>query len=67
MTFVPFILALIRLNIFPKIRAWSNTVDSFQAIDIGFLSSESLKKTGDIDMSEKADSMAELQEKLKKI
>lgn len=67
MTFVPFILSFIRLNIFPKIRSWDNTVDSFQAIDIWFLSQEWLKKTDDVNMQDKIDTMSELQEKLKKI
>lgn len=67
MTFIPFVLSLIRLNIFPKIRSWDNTVDSFQAIDIWFLSQEWVKKTDNIDMKEKIDTMSELQEKLKKI
>jgi hypothetical protein len=67
MTFIPFILAFIRFNIFPRLRVWDNTVDSYQAIDIGFLVSEQEKKTENVDMSTKAESMRELQEKLKKI
>ncbi len=67
MTFIPFVLAVIRGNIFPKMRQWDNSVDSFQPIDVGFLSSEWEKKTDNIDMSDKASTMQELQEKLKKI
>jgi len=67
MTFVPFILSLIRLNIFPKMRKWENGTDSFQPLDIWFLSQEWLKKTDDVDMQEKIDTMSELQEKLKNI
>ncbi|MCD5375037.1 PrgI family protein [Candidatus Gracilibacteria bacterium] len=67
MTFVPFILSAIRLNIFPKLRKWENGTDSYQAIDVGFLSQEGLKKADDIDMKKKIDTMSELQEKLKKI
>jgi len=67
MTFVPFILSAIRLNIFPKLRKWENGTDSYQAIDVWFLSQEWLKKADDIDMKKKIDTMSELQEKLKKI
>ncbi len=67
MTFVPFILSVIRLNIFPRTRSWDNTVDSFQPIDIGFLSSAQEKTNKNIDMGQKNDTIQELQEKLKKI
>ena len=67
MTFIPFILALIRFNIFPRKRHWQSTVDSFQAIDIGFLSNIEEKKQESIDMQEKIDTIQELQDKLKKI
>lgn len=67
MTFIPFVLSLIRVNIFPRERSWQNTVDSFQPMDIGFLSSEQVKKSENIDMQWKIDTMSELQEKLKKI
>ena len=50
MTFVPFILSLIRFNIFPKERSWQNTVDSFQPIDIGFVTNFEEKKQEEIDM-----------------
>lgn len=67
MTFVPFVLSLIRFNIFPRQRTWQNTIDSFQAIDVGFISTLEEKKTENIDMQEKIDTIEELQEKLKKI
>lgn len=67
MTFIPFVLAFIRFNIFPRLRIWDNTVDSYQAIDIWFLSSESEKKSETIDITNKQDTLQELQEKLKKI
>jgi hypothetical protein len=34
MTFIPFVLSVIRFNIFPKQRIWQNGTDSFQPIDI---------------------------------
>lgn len=67
MTFVPFILSLIRFNIFPKERSWQNTVDSFQPIDIGFVTNFEEKKQEEIDMQGKIDTMETLQEKLRKI
>ncbi len=67
MTFIPFVLAFIRFNIFPRLRIWDNTVDSYQPIDIWFLSGEDELKSENIDMSSKQDSLRELQEKLKKI
>lgn len=67
MTFVPFILSLIRFNIFPKERSWQNTVDSFQPIDIGFVTNFEEKKQEEIDIQGKIDTMETLQEKLRKI
>ena len=67
MTFVPFIHSLIRFNIFPKERSWQNTVDSFQPIDIGFVTNFEEKKQEEIDMQGKIDTMETLQEKLRKI
>ncbi len=67
MTFIPFILSLIRLNIFPKERWWENTIDSFQPIDVWYLSAIEEKKNENIDMQGKMDTIGELQEKLKKI
>jgi PrgI family protein len=34
MTFVPFILSALRMNINPKERNWSGGIDSYQAIDV---------------------------------
>lgn len=50
MTFIPFLLSVIRFNIFPKQRYWQNQIDSFQPIDIGFLTNEEEKKQENIDM-----------------
>jgi len=67
MTFIPFVLAFIRFNIFPRLRTWDNSVDSFQPIDVWFLSGAEEKHSESIDMSNKQDTMKELQEKLKNI
>lgn len=67
MTFIPFVLAFVRFNIFPKMRLWDNSVDSYQAIDIGFLTNEQGKNSENIDVTSKQETLQELQEKLKKI
>lgn len=67
MTFIPFILSLIRFKIFPSERSWQATTDSFQPIDIWFLSHAEEKKQQNIDMNAKIDTMQELQEKLKNL
>jgi len=67
MTFIPFVLAFIRLNIFPGLRVWDNWVDSYQAIDVWFLTGEQETKNESVDMSNKTQTLQELQEKLKKI
>jgi hypothetical protein len=67
MTFIPFILSLMRFLIFPKERAWENTIDSFQPIDIGYLSAAEEKKSENVDIQGKIDTISELQEKIKKI
>jgi len=67
MTFIPFVLALLRKNMFASERHWQWTVDSHQPIDIGYVSDEQKKKEENIDIWTKIDSMSELQEKLKKI
>ncbi len=67
MTFVPFMLAFIRKFIFPSERWWEWGVDSFQAIDVWYVTNEEQKTDQTIDLREKQESMNELQEKLKKI
>lgn len=67
MTFIPFVLAALRLFIYHDGRYWQNWIDSFQSIDIGFITNEQEKKQENIDMQEKANSLQDLQEKLKKI
>jgi len=67
MTFVPFMLALLRFNINPKERIWANTIDSFQPLDIGFLTNVENKKDENVDVEEKIDKIKQLDEKLEKI
>ncbi len=67
MTFVPFILAILRQNINYKERVWVNTIDSFQPIDIGYVTwiTEVRKET--VDFTSKKDKIKELNDKLSKI
>lgn len=67
MTFIPFVLALLRMSINPKERSWQWGTDSYQPIDVWYVTNEEEKKQKNIDIWTKIDSMSELQEKLKKI
>lgn len=67
MTFIPFVLALLRKNLFSGERQWQWAVDSYQPIDVWYVTDEEQKKQENIDIWTKIDSMSELQEKLKKI
>lgn len=67
MTFIPFVLAFLRKNMFASERTWQWTVDSYQPIDVWYVTDEEQKKQENIDIWTKIDSMSELQEKLKKI
>lgn len=67
MTFIPFILSLIRLHIFPSERSWDASVDSFHPFDVGFLTSEKEKNTENMNQEKNKDTFIELQEKLKNI
>ena len=67
MTFVPFILAFIRYKINFAERRWIKWIDSFQPIDIWYLTSNGSKKEETIDFSNKINKIKELDEKLNKI
>ena len=67
MRFITFILSLLRFNINPKERVWFNTVDSYQPMDIGFLSNVEEKKEEKVDFTNKMDKIKTLDEQLKKI
>ena len=60
MTFFPFILAILRFNVNSKTRKRDSWVDSFQAIDIWYISSLSDKKEEKIDFKSKIDKIKEL-------
>lgn len=67
MTFVPFMLAILRFNVNSKERNWQKWVDSFQAIDIWFVTSIDTKKTDNIDFDKKIDKIKNLEDKIKRI
>ena len=67
MTFVPFVLSFIRFKTNMENRKWIKWIDSFQAIDIWFVSSIQNKKEENIDFTDKIDKIKELDEKLNKI
>ena len=67
MTFVPFILSFVRFKVNNEERKWMKWVDSFQPIDIWYLTSSESKKEEKIDFSNKIDKINELEDKLNKI
>ena len=67
MTFVPFVLSFIRFKTNMENRKWIKWIDSYQAIDIWFVSSIQNKKEENIDFTDKIDKIKELDEKLNKI
>lgn len=67
MTFVPFVLNLLRYHTNGKERVWVKWVDSFQPIDIWFISNQDDEKNENIDFQDKIDKIKELDDKLNKI
>ncbi|MCD5385120.1 PrgI family protein [Candidatus Gracilibacteria bacterium] len=67
MTFIPFILSFIRFKTNLEERKWMKGIDSFQPIDIGYLTSSQSKKEEKIDFTSKIDKINELENKLNKL
>lgn len=67
MTFIPFILSFIRFKINLEERKWMKWIDSFQPIDIWYLTSSQSKKEEKIDFTSKIDKINELENKLNKL
>jgi len=67
MTFIPYILSFIRYKSNIEERKWIKWVDSFQPIDIWFISNNESKKEKSIDLSSKIDKINDLENKLNKI
>lgn len=67
MTFIPFILSLIRFHTNPKQRTWTQWVDSFQPIDVGYVTYTQQDNNKKIDLSGKAKKLEELQKNINKL
>ncbi len=67
MTFFPFVLALLRININSKDRYWQKGIDSFQPMEIWFLTDREIKVDEKLDFKSKIDKINELNDKLKNI
>ncbi len=67
MTFIPFVLSILRKNINVSERSWQSGVDSWEPMDIWYLTSQQAKTQEEISLDEKAQSLEQLQEKLKNI
>ena len=67
MTFIPYILNLIRLSINWGQKKWIKWVDSFQPIDIWYITKAIEKKEKKIEVANKKESLKNLQDKLKNI
>ncbi len=67
MTFLPYILNLIRQSINWWEKKWVKWVDSFQPIDIWYVKKSIEKKEKHIEVSNKKETLADLKDKLKNI
>lgn len=67
MTFIPFVMSFIRFKVNLPERTWRAWVDSFNPMDIWFLSQNDTAPKENIDFQTKMDKIKELDEKLKKI
>lgn len=67
MTFLPFVLAILRYNINFKERSWKSAVDSFSALDIGIIVQSDAKKEDIVDLKTKAEKIQSLENNLEKI
>ncbi|MDD4151605.1 MAG: PrgI family protein [Candidatus Gracilibacteria bacterium] len=66
MSFIPFVLSFLRLNINAKERKWDQGTDSFDCLKIGYIKLDE-KKEEKIDFQNKIDKINSLEDKLSKI
>jgi pyruvate/2-oxoacid:ferredoxin oxidoreductase alpha subunit len=66
MTFLPFIISLLRFLINTRERVWKNTVDSFQPIDIWYIVINE-KKVEEIKVKDKNEKLKKIEDKMDKI
>lgn len=67
MTFVQFILSFIRMKVNYETRVWIKWVDSFQPLDIWYVTKIDSKSQEKIDFQSKIDKISQLEEKINKI
>lgn len=67
MTFIPFVLSFLRLNINARERKWDNWIDSFGALQIWYVTQENKKREEKVDFQTKLDKINSLEDKLSKI
>jgi len=67
MTFIPLMLAFLRLSINIKERHWIRGIDSFNPLDIGNVTPDDTKTDDVIDMSSKIEKLQTLENNLDKI
>lgn len=67
MTFIPFILSFLRLNINARERKWDNWVDSFGVLKIWYVIQEEKKREEKVDFQTKLDKINSIEDKLSKI
>lgn len=67
MTFIPFVLSFLRLNINARERKWDNWVDSFWVLKIWYVVQEEKKREEKVDFQTKLDKINSLEDKLSKI
>ncbi len=67
MTFVPFILNLIRLSINGDPKIWVKWTDSFEPMEIWYLTQNVLEDKKSVNLEDKKEKLDELKEKLSKI
>jgi len=67
MTFIPFILNLIRYKTNSDPKIWAKWIDSFEPIEVWYILQEQKIKKSSIDTSKKQDKIKALKDKLNKI
>lgn len=67
MSFVPFILALLRRTINWTQRKWIKWIDSFEPMHIGYIKSSEDKKKSNIDFTSKLQKLQNLEDKINKL
>ncbi len=67
MTFIPFMLAILRFNINYKERIWKQWIDSFSPLDLWYITNSEKKQDNTVSLRDKSKQIEELSQKLDKI